>query len=126
MKFEAYFSIQSVRKCKFVGLKELGCNLYYFLLPVPITEFIKWILWVLVIWMPSVLGLFSGADTMRPEALTSWHLLKERSICWPSLMLRSFTIRFLQDLKVRACRNWTKDETTSVPSISFLLNFWAW
>lgn len=61
-----------------------------------------------------MLGLSPGAVTMRFEARTFSHLSKERCICWLSLISRSFTIKLLQVLNVKACWNERKDQRTSV------------
>lgn len=118
MKFVVYFPVSQLEKWKDIPMKELRL-LFIFLLPVLMTEFITRIFWVLVIWIPSVLGLSPGAVIMRSEARTFSHLSKERCICWLSLILRFFTIKFLQDLKVKAC--WNEKRSKSFSKFSFFV-----
>ena len=65
-------------------------------IPVPITELEIWTFWLLVTWIPSVLGLFPGAVTLRPETITFAESWNETWICWEFTIFKSSTIKFLQ------------------------------
>lgn len=60
--------------------------------------------YVPVTWIPSVLGLFPGAVTMRFKALTLIHFWNVRCICCAFLNHRFGTIKFLHSEKVTAWR----------------------
>lgn len=58
---------------------------------------------VLVTWIPSVLGLASGASTTSFEASTSLQSWKFTCICCALRSLKLLSVRFEQFLKVKAC-----------------------
>lgn len=72
--------------------------------PVLMTEFLILMFCVPVTWIPSVFGLFPGAVTMRFKALTLIQFWNVRCICCAFLNHRFDTIKFLQSMKVTACK----------------------
>jgi len=77
-------------------------------IPVPMIELEILMFWVLVIWIPSVLGLFPGDDTLRPEALTLIESWNETWICCAFCIVKFSTIKSLQLSNVRAYKNKVK------------------
>lgn len=59
--------------------------------PVPILEFWSTTFVDSVIWIPSVLGLSSGADTVTPVMRIESDREMAKFICWPFWIVRSFT-----------------------------------
>ena len=71
--------------------------------PVLITVSLTWTPFVALIWIPSVLGLKAGANTLRWEARTLIQLVNDKCICWLFISIRFLIVRSLHLWKVRAC-----------------------
>lgn len=71
--------------------------------PVPILEFWSTTFVDSVIWIPSVLGLSSGAETLTPVIRIEFDREMAKFICWPFWIVRPFT--FIPELAyiVNAC-----------------------
>lgn len=56
-----------------------------------------------LMWIPSVLGLWEDAITLRLDATTRRHLVNAMCICWLLTTMRFLTFKYLHLWKVMAC-----------------------